>query len=284
MVVGGALPGQRAEQPLHHRQRDSRPARRCREADARLAGCHPLLLGTQFDGKDGSHPGTAEYDLVHRSKAGSLSRPMRRVSRRSSTAACLARCSPSRQASGMSIPRAGRCSPWRTSNSPGSSCGCQAGSFTSRPRFASPPTGCAWRKSVRAIGSGRRRWCGMSADRLTIWLVLAAALASAGAAARYFEVQIPDGGRAEAEALTGGSIEKGRRDRHLWLRHLSYHPRVADGARTRRPAARRFGGAQLHRRYSAEHCRQSRRLDYPSDAHQSADGNAGNRNNRPGGA
>jgi cytochrome c2 len=47
-------------------------------------------------------------------------------------------------------------------------------------------------------------------ERLTIWLVLAAALASAGAAARYFDVHLGDPRRAEAEALTGGNIENGR--------------------------------------------------------------------------
>jgi cytochrome c len=50
----------------------------------------------------------------------------------------------------------------------------------------------------------------VSPERLTIWLVLAAALASAGAAARYFDVHLGDPGRAEAEALTGGNVENGR--------------------------------------------------------------------------
>jgi cytochrome c1 len=48
-------------------------------------------------------------------------------------------------------------------------------------------------------------------ERLAFWLVLLTALVSAVAAARYFDVHLTNHRRAEAEALTGGNVEKGRR-------------------------------------------------------------------------
>lgn len=53
--------------------------------------------------------------------------------------------------------------------------------------------------------------CVVRVERLTLRLVLSAALLSAGAAARYFDVHLTNSRQAEAEALTSGNVEKGRR-------------------------------------------------------------------------